>query len=242
MNLIYLFLLPLSDYPNDPWSRQVSFPGGKRELTDNTDLDTATRETQEEIGLDLTSPTFTFIGQLDDRLAYSKGQAINLSISAFVFLQQQQTHSPIHLEKGGEVSAALWVPCDLLTESNINWTNVESKHTVFPILGLLPKSLLRLLGLSITRFPSIALHTLNTEQTELFTAPLSVSETCVLPFNLWGLTLRLTEDLLHHISTKDPSKQPAPLGALEVRPQLLFEDRRLGSVANIFLKRYNTKY
>ena len=41
-----------SVYPGDPWSGQVAFPGGKAE-PDETFTETAIRETQEEIGIDL---------------------------------------------------------------------------------------------------------------------------------------------------------------------------------------------
>ena len=41
-----------SVYPGDPWSGQVAFPGGKAE-PDEAFTETAIRETQEEIGIDL---------------------------------------------------------------------------------------------------------------------------------------------------------------------------------------------
>ena len=37
----------------DPWSGQVAFPGGKMQEGDKTARDTATRETGEEVGIDL---------------------------------------------------------------------------------------------------------------------------------------------------------------------------------------------
>jgi 8-oxo-dGTP pyrophosphatase MutT (NUDIX family) len=39
----------------DTWSGQIAFPGGKRNTNENT-LETAQRETMEEIGLDLKHP------------------------------------------------------------------------------------------------------------------------------------------------------------------------------------------
>ena len=42
--------------PNDPWSGNVAFPGGKQDPDDGDDDErTAMRETQEEVGLDLHS-------------------------------------------------------------------------------------------------------------------------------------------------------------------------------------------
>ncbi|KAI9323683.1 hypothetical protein BX666DRAFT_1889341 [Dichotomocladium elegans] len=51
---------------SDRWSGHVAFPGGKNEPGE-TDTETAERETLEEIGLDISSPSFIRIGQLDDR-------------------------------------------------------------------------------------------------------------------------------------------------------------------------------
>jgi len=48
----------------DTWSGQIAFPGGRREPTDPDLLTTATRETLEEIGVDLS--TAERLGVLDD--------------------------------------------------------------------------------------------------------------------------------------------------------------------------------
>ncbi|CAG8486800.1 6713_t:CDS:2 [Acaulospora colombiana] len=51
----------------DRWSGQMAFPGGKQDPEDVDDLDTAERETFEEVGLDLGNrDQFTHIGALDD--------------------------------------------------------------------------------------------------------------------------------------------------------------------------------
>ncbi|EFC47170.1 predicted protein [Naegleria gruberi] len=55
----------------DKWSGQVCFPGGKFEKNeDKTLLDTAIRETFEEIGVDLRDGNnFLLVGRVDDHLA-----------------------------------------------------------------------------------------------------------------------------------------------------------------------------
>ena len=48
----------------DPWSGDVAFPGGRREAADGSLLETAIRETREELGLDLS--VARYLGSLDD--------------------------------------------------------------------------------------------------------------------------------------------------------------------------------
>lgn len=48
---------------NDPWSRQIAFPGGRRDPRDRDLLETAIRETWEETGVELGE---TVLGSLDD--------------------------------------------------------------------------------------------------------------------------------------------------------------------------------
>lgn len=58
--------------PGDRWSGHVGFPGGRQDVKKDgrDDMRTAIRETKEEIGIDLSSPRFRLIGQLDDRPLY----------------------------------------------------------------------------------------------------------------------------------------------------------------------------
>ena len=67
--------------PNDPWSGHIAFPGGRREPGDQLSLDTAVRETEEEIGVDLS------VGQLLGRLDDLTGRrSHHLVVSCFVFM------------------------------------------------------------------------------------------------------------------------------------------------------------
>ncbi len=59
-----LLFIRRADVDGDPWSGHVAFPGGRREDHDASLLDTAIRETQEELGLDLTGADH--LGSLDE--------------------------------------------------------------------------------------------------------------------------------------------------------------------------------
>ncbi len=48
-----VLLIRRADSPRDPWSGQIAFPGGKMQPGDVTAMDTAVRETKEEVGIDL---------------------------------------------------------------------------------------------------------------------------------------------------------------------------------------------
>jgi 8-oxo-dGTP pyrophosphatase MutT (NUDIX family) len=61
---LQLLFIKRADYPGDPWSGHISFPGGRVEDDDPSPRHAALRETQEELSLDLTDAEF--IGRLDD--------------------------------------------------------------------------------------------------------------------------------------------------------------------------------
>jgi len=59
-----LLFMKRAEYPGDPWSGHISFPGGRVEPDDETALHAARRETMEELGFDLSASEV--LGQLDD--------------------------------------------------------------------------------------------------------------------------------------------------------------------------------
>ena len=65
----------------DPWSGHIAFPGGRCEPGDHLPLDTAIRETEEEIGIDLS--TGRFLGRLGD---LTGRRSHHLVVSCFVFM------------------------------------------------------------------------------------------------------------------------------------------------------------
>ena len=60
-----LLFIKRAEYPGDPWSGQIAFPGGREEASDTSLAETAIRETREETGIDLVRDG-QIIGTLDD--------------------------------------------------------------------------------------------------------------------------------------------------------------------------------
>lgn len=52
----------------DRWTGHIALPGGKREPSDPDDRAAATRETEEEVGLDLNADHCIFVGNLPERV------------------------------------------------------------------------------------------------------------------------------------------------------------------------------
>lgn len=91
----------------DPWSGNISFPGGKVENGDRDPRTAAERETWEEVGIDLRKARF--LGRLSDRT----GAYIPILVSCFIYLLEED--SPLQLLQE-EVQDAFWVPLADLTD------------------------------------------------------------------------------------------------------------------------------
>lgn len=92
---------------NDPWSGNISFPGGKVENGDGDPRTTAERETWEEVGIDLGKARY--LGRLSD----IAGTRIPVYVSCFIY--QLEEVGPFRLMKE-EVQEAFWVSLSDLTD------------------------------------------------------------------------------------------------------------------------------
>jgi 8-oxo-dGTP pyrophosphatase MutT (NUDIX family) len=105
-----LLFIRRAEYPADPWSGQVAFPGGREETGDANLADTAIRETREETGIDLDQDG-TVIGMLDD-LRPTTTRLPAIIVRPYVVLLRRLRE----LLLSDEVAMAFWVPLEALRE------------------------------------------------------------------------------------------------------------------------------
>lgn len=99
-----LFFIERAHHPEDPWSGNIGFPGGRRDPVDATLRHTAERETMEEVGIDL-SPAL-YLGRLSDIV----GANLPVRVSCFVYGLTKQVE-PVFSD---EVHDAFWYSLDAL--------------------------------------------------------------------------------------------------------------------------------
>lgn len=107
-----LLLIRRAESPGDPWSGHVALPGGRRERHDVDLLVTASRETEEEVGVPV-QRVGSLVGALDE---LSPGSALlpSIVVAPFVLAVPPDTKA---VPAPGEVQAAIWVPVDALASS-----------------------------------------------------------------------------------------------------------------------------
>ena len=93
-----------AECPDDFWSGHVALPGGRAEPGESS-IETAVRETAEEVGLDLRR-LGEMLGGLDEIQAVGRGRAMGLSIRPWVFALREQ---PPPFTLSDEVASAHWV-------------------------------------------------------------------------------------------------------------------------------------
>jgi 8-oxo-dGTP pyrophosphatase MutT (NUDIX family) len=102
-----LLLIKRAEVSGDPWSGHMALPGGRRSPDDADDVDTAVRETREEVGIDLDDGGL-LLGRLDD-VAPARG-APSIVIAPFVF----STAAGTQVQPNREVDRSFWVELPLL--------------------------------------------------------------------------------------------------------------------------------
>ena len=105
-----LLMIKRAEMERDPWSGHVACPGGRSEPGDASLAHTATRETWEETGIDLSS-VGRILGTLDD-LSPRTPLLPPIVIRPFV----AAVPSSVEIVQSTEVAAAFWVPLTALRE------------------------------------------------------------------------------------------------------------------------------
>jgi 8-oxo-dGTP pyrophosphatase MutT (NUDIX family) len=105
-----LLMIKRADAEGDPWSGHVACPGGRAEPGDRDLAHTATRETWEETGIDL-SRVGRILGTLDD-LSPRTPMLPPIVIRPFV----AAVPPSVEIVQSPEVAEAFWVPLSALRE------------------------------------------------------------------------------------------------------------------------------
>lgn len=134
-----LLFIHRAEHPQDPWSGQMAFPGGRSEQAD-ADLErTAIRETAEEIGIDLARAGRS-LGSLDEARALSRMRPLDLTITPFVF---RLLAAPVPV-LSSEVTSVHWIPLDDLLGSSyrelMDYTH-DGQRLAFPCFRIQGKTI-----------------------------------------------------------------------------------------------------
>jgi 8-oxo-dGTP pyrophosphatase MutT (NUDIX family) len=108
-----LLLIKRAEHEQDPWSGHMALPGGRRADGDQDLLRTAMRETEEEVGVPL-STDGELIGRLDE-VSPRNPRLPPIIIAPFIFVVQSDTTPVIDTR---EVEAAIWVPLSALRDES----------------------------------------------------------------------------------------------------------------------------
>jgi 8-oxo-dGTP pyrophosphatase MutT (NUDIX family) len=150
---------------SDPWSGQVAFPGGKREVSDGNDQETAEREAWEEVGLRLGNlhaggGNYICIGQLDDHAVTRQTRTGQwLVLAPFIYLQLSPGVVPLSLQPD-EIASARFVPFEFLMAAREDVAVRQMRFNLFwlvPQFRHLPPPVLARLGLDYVHFALLPL-------------------------------------------------------------------------------------
>lgn len=119
--LSFVLIERTSTVPDDPHSGQISFPGGKKEKVDSAMVDTAIRESEEEVGI--IGKDVQILGKLSDLFI----SVSNHNVSPFVGYMD---YTPHFIPQVSEVKQVLTPSLHaLLNPDNILYTDINVRNT-----------------------------------------------------------------------------------------------------------------
>lgn len=129
----------------DRWSGHIALPGGKRDPEDTDDLETAIRETREEIGLDLTTANCLHVGNLPERVVTTTwGKDALMVLCPYIFILTGPV--PVLRPQPTEVAALHWVPLRALLAPSLRTREyVDTSSRMAKQGGVVLQKLLRFL-------------------------------------------------------------------------------------------------
>lgn len=128
----HLLFIERAKHNGDHWSGDIAFPGGKREAGDANLVDTAIRETYEEIGVKLSQQDH-YLGYYKTIPVRRRGIVQAGSLSAFVFAIEEDYTSKFSYE----VESLFVKDIDeLLSEKNRTYKSLVRKNVKIQIPGI----------------------------------------------------------------------------------------------------------
>jgi 8-oxo-dGTP pyrophosphatase MutT (NUDIX family) len=122
-----VLMIERSHRDGDPWSGHMGFPGGRMDPGDAHSYAAATRETHEEIGLDVETHG-QLIGRLSDMSTHIRSGKSAMLVTPYVFSIAGEPR----LEANHEVADILWVPLGFLAD-NANRQNMDWRYDGFDL-------------------------------------------------------------------------------------------------------------
>lgn len=110
-NTFSLLFIKRPDSEKDPFSGHMAFPGGRMEDSDSSKLETAIRETKEEVGIDI-NKSGQILGELDD-VNPNNPRARNYIVTPYLSILDEEV--PI-IPDAKEVERTIWVPMPHLVD------------------------------------------------------------------------------------------------------------------------------
>jgi 8-oxo-dGTP pyrophosphatase MutT (NUDIX family) len=108
---VEVLMIRRAERAGDPWSGHMAFPGGRKERGDRNTLQTALRETHEEVGFDARTGA-RLLGRLSDIATHPRLPRGPMVITPWVF----RVDKAPSLTPNEEVAETVWVPLGFLAD------------------------------------------------------------------------------------------------------------------------------